>query len=311
MLIYSSENPGHAFAGPNRSGLPWLLALLLARIASPEFQMSKFVPGCTPKFAHRSVLLACAALLVIGCSAAGCMRPKKTRLAIDVPADITWDVKAPVDLDISNASGTVDIRHKTDIKEPWIDVKRSRPRPTSTGQTGEMGGPGRNPAQVAEARLIPADASGTGRPTIVIKSTAGDLASPDEWARITVWVPSLGSVKIINSGGYVNVNNPGGPVEIRNQTTKMGSGNITMRTGTISHDVTLVSDGGTVDFSTNPESSLRFDCNTGTGQVHLTSQGTFTGVSAKPGAWTGVLNDGKARCTINTSNSDVALKVVR
>lgn len=255
------------------------------------------------KFAQRSVLVSMAGLLLVAGVTGGCMRPQKTRLAIDVPADVAWDVKAPVDLEIFNAAGTVDIRHKTDIKEPWIDVKRSRPRPT-----GEMGGPGRNPSQFAEARLVPG-ANG-GRNTIVIKSTAGDLASPDEWARITVWVPSLGNVKITNTGGFVNVNNPGGPVEIRNQTTKMGSGNITVRTGKISHDVTLISDGGTVEFSTNPESSLRFDCATGKGQVHLTSQGVFTGVSAKPGAWSGVLNAGQARCTINTTDGDVNIRVL-
>jgi hypothetical protein len=109
----------------------------------------------------------------------------------------------------------------------------------------------------------------------------------------------------------VNVNNPGGTVEIRNQTTKAGSGNITIRTGKIDHDVTLVSDGGSVEFSTHPDSSLRFDCNTGTGQVHLTSQGVFSGVSVKPGSWSGVLNAGQARCTINTANGEVKLKVVR
>lgn len=255
-------------------------------------------------FARRSVSLSLAAALLAAASIAGCARPNKTRLPIDVPADANWDVKAPVDLDITNASGTVDIRHKTDIKEPWIDVKRSRPRPT-----GEMGGPGRDPAQFAEARLIPA--SGSGRNTIVITSTAGDIASPDEWARITVWVPSLGSVKIKNSGGFVAVNNPSGTVDIRNQTTKAGSGNITFRAGVMNQDVTLISDGGTVECSMHPDSSMRLDCNTGSGTVHVTSQGVLTGVSAKQGTWSGVLNAGQARCTINTSDGDVTLRFVR
>lgn len=256
-------------------------------------------------FAHRSVSLSLAALLLVAGATAGCARPKKTRLAIDVPADVAWDVKAPVDLDISNASGTVDIRHKTDIKEPWIDVKRSRPRPT-----GEAGGPGRNPSQFSQARLVPASESASGRNTIVIKSTAGDLASPDEWARITVWVPSLGSVKIVNSGGFVSVNNPSGTTDIRNQTTKAGSGNIMLRAGKVNQDITLISDGGTVDLSLHPESSLRVDCSTGTGAVSLTSHGVFSGVIAKPGSWSGVLNSGQARCTVNTTNGDVNLRVV-
>lgn len=256
------------------------------------------------KFAHRSVWLGVATAVMMVAVSGGCMRPNKSRLHIDVPADVAWDVKQAVDLDISNASGTVDIRHKTDIKEPWIDVKRSRPRPT-----GEMGGPGRNPSQYSEARLVPG--VNGGRNTIVIKSTAGDLASPDEWARITVWVPSLGSVKIANSGGSVTVNNPTGSIEIRNQTTKAGEGNIALRTGTVDSDVVLVSDGGNVDFSTHPDSSLRVECNTGGGQVHLTSQGTFTGLQAKPGAWSGVLNAGKGRCTINTTDGDVTLRIVK
>ncbi|MBU6413379.1 MAG: DUF4097 family beta strand repeat protein [Planctomycetes bacterium] len=262
------------------------------------------MPFSSHKFAHRSVSLSLAALVVLAGATGGCMRPNKSRLHIDVPADVAWDVKAPVDLDISNASGTVDIRHKTDIKEPWIDVKRSRPRPT-----GEMGGPGRNPAQYSEARLVPGTNGGNN--TIVIKSTAGDLASPNEWVRITVWVPSLGSVKITNSGGPITLNNPTGTVDIRNQTTKAGHGNITVRTGTISHDVTLISDGGTVDFSTHSDSSLRLDCNTGTGQVRLTSQGAFTGLVSKPGAWSGVLNSGTGRCTINTTDGDVTIRAVK
>jgi hypothetical protein len=255
-------------------------------------------------FAHRSVSLALAALILAAGTTAGCARPKKTRLDIAVPADVAWDVKAPVDLDISNASGTVDIRHKSDIKEPWIDIKRSRPRPT-----GEMGGPGRDPSQFAEARLVPG--SGSSRNTIVIKSTAGDLASPYEWARITVWVPSLGSVKIINSGGFVAVNNPTGTVDIRNQTTKAGNGNITVRAGVVTQDISLVSDGGTVEYSMHPDSSLRVDCNTGSGAVHMTSQGVFTGVSTKQGTWSGILNSGQARCTIKTSDGDVTIRVLR
>jgi hypothetical protein len=257
-------------------------------------------------FAHRSVSLALAALILAASTTAGCARPKKTRLDIAVPADVAWDVKAPVDLDISNASGTVDIRHKSDIKEPWIDIKRSRPRPT-----GEMGGPGRDPSQFAEARLVPGSGSGSGRNTIVIKSTAGDLSSPDEWARITVWVPSLGSVKITNSGGFVSVNNPAGTVDIRNQTTKAGNGNITLRAGVVTQDISLVSDGGTIECSMHPDSSLRVDCNTGSGTVHMTSQGVFTGISAKQGSWSGILNAGQARCTIKTSDGDVKLRVLR
>ena len=230
----------------------------------------------------------------------GCNHQQKTKLEItNLPAD--YAAITTVDVNITSASGTVELIARTGMKAPWIDVKRSRPA------GGEMKGPGKHPEQYSTATF--SDDHGHG--TLTIVSTAGDVASAGEWVRILVYVPSLNNVRIRNAGGHVTVLNARGSVDIQNSTTSLGTGSIEFAsTFPIKSSLQCATDEGEIDVKLASQSELSIEAFAGGNRPVVTAaNAAMLGVVQKGETWDGTLNGGTARAILRSGKGAVKLNI--
>lgn len=232
---------------------------------------------------------------------AGCARQDKHQLPLTgAPAD--FSTIGVYNVNVTNASGTVEILTKHNLEAPWVEVKRSRPR-----VEGEMAGPGKHPEQYSNAVFTESNRVGT----LTINSTAGDVASAGEWVRIIVYVRALGDVKIRNSGGHVLVRNAHGSLDIRNASTRLGVGNITCTSPFVAASpITLSTEEGTIDLSIPPTSAVKVDASTGAGVVKVAARNsTVMNVVEKHMSWTGIFNSGTTEVVARAAKGDVYIRV--
>ena len=250
---------------------------------------------------NRFVRHASLTLLPILAISAGCARQNKHQLPLTgAPAD--FSTIGVYNVNVTNASGTVEILTKHNLEAPFVEVKRSRPR-----VEGEMAGPGKNPAQYSNAVFSESNRVGT----LTINSTAGDVASAGEWVRIIVYVRALGDVKIRNSGGHVLVRNAHGSVDIRNATTRLGTGNITCTSPFVAAaPIMLSTEEGTIDLFIPSTSAVKVDASTGAGVVKVAARNsTVMNVVEKNMSWTGIFNGGTTEVTARAAKGDVNIRV--
>lgn len=243
----------------------------------------------------------CLSIVSILALSAGCARQDKHQLPLTgAPAD--FSTIGVYNVNVTNASGTVEILTKHNLEAPWVEVKRSRPR-----AEGEMAGPGRHPEQYSNATFSESNRVGT----LTINSTAGDVASAGEWVRIIVYVRALGDVKIRNSGGHVFVRNAHGGVDIRNATTRLGTGSITCTSPFVATGPILLStEEGMIDLSIPATSSVKVDASTGSGVVQVSARkSTVMNVVEKHMSWTGMVNGGTTEVTTRAAKGDVNIRI--
>jgi hypothetical protein len=242
----------------------------------------------------------CAAFLGTALLLNGCNHQQKTKLEItNLPAD--YAQITTVDVNITSASGTVELIARPGLKAPWIDVKRARP------SNGEMKGPGKHPEQYSTATF--SDDHGHG--TLTIVSTAGDVASAGEWVRILVYVPSLNNVRIRNAGGHVTVLNARGSVDIQNTTTSLGVGSIDFAsTFPMKSSLQCATDEGEIDLKLVSQSDLTIEAFAGGSQPLVTATNTaLISVVQKGESWNGVLNGGTGRAILRSGKGAVKLYI--
>jgi hypothetical protein len=241
------------------------------------------------------------ALSVSAVSISGCTRWAKHQLKIDgLPADIASVNSYTVN--VTNASGTIEVLTKPSLKTPWVQVKRSRPRPGA-----DMAGPGKHPEQYSNATFSEADGMGT----LTVVSSAGDVSTPGEWVRISIWVPSLTDVKIRNSGGHVLVRNARGTVDIQNATTRLGSGTISYAsTFPVKSTFMLSTDEGDIDAAIPPASDVKLELTAGGGTASVAARNVkVIGAIEKGSEWTGVINAGAAPATLRTGKGNIKVRI--
>lgn len=232
---------------------------------------------------------------------AGCARQAKHQLAITgAPED--FSTIGVYNVNITNASGTVDILTKSNLEAPFIEVKRSRPR-----VEGVMAGPGRHPEQYANAVF----SESGGVANITINSTAGDVASAGEWVRIIVYVRSLGHVKVRNSGGHVLVRNAHGGLDIQNATTRLGHGDITCTSPyPVKAPILLSTDDGIIDLYMPPTADVKVDATTGNGVVQVSARKSkVMNVVEKHMSWTGNVNAATHEVTTRAGKGDIKIRI--
>ena len=232
-----------------------------------------------------------AAVVLSGCTAGG------EAFRVHLSGEPAARVSA---VDIRNARGSVTLIVDRSVSEPTV-YARPDGEPTSLGVEAPGG-------DWVSARLEPQPEG----PVLIIVAEHPEGPDSEHRVDLTVTVPGCRSTTIRNAGGSVRVTGVGGVIDISSGDPQSPGGDILVRTGEPLRDaVTLETTSGRVQLSIGADAAGRFSLDAGGGDATFNGRRVrLSGVRARHGWWSGVLNGGDNPIVLRSGDGAVRVNIV-
>jgi predicted small secreted protein len=241
------------------------------------------------------LLIAAASLVLTGCNAS-----QKRDIAIGGPE---IPVDTPIAVDVTNWNGEIRLRVDKKLQNPVVRAKVAESNRQSTGETESL----RDSVQItAETELE------SGRAVLRVTATGPEDRTGAIVSDITIWVPACNGVRIRNSGGAVFLEGVSGAVQVENGFGGHAGGPIQLLTDQpMVEPVALTTSDGRIHYQVGPQSTGRFELESGTDPVQFWCKiGTVTESEPSVRRWVATLNAGTNHVYLRSEDGPVQAFVI-
>ncbi|MCH7604180.1 MAG: DUF4097 family beta strand repeat protein [Planctomycetes bacterium] len=233
-------------------------------------------------------------LIMTGLLLGGCQNP------LIIETSLTLEVAGPVTIDVESFNGDVFVRADESLTRATVrfirEARHGAGRYDEAAQSlGDI---------TCRASIVPGDLG----ETLQVRTATTHPEPHFQRAHVFIDVPSVDGLRIITSRGSVRARNISGEVSI-----ETSGGNVRVMTAQpMTRPVTIINDGGDIDYRIRGESRGTFDCESIEGRViHRVQFGTMiihTGTDHN--TLKATLNGGENLIRLRTVRGDIRIAVV-
>ena len=233
-------------------------------------------------------------LIMTGLLLGGCQNP------LIIESSLTLDVAGCVTIDVESFNGDVVVRADASLSRATVRFVRVALHGAGRGVEASQS----LEAITCRASIVPGNLG----QTLQVRTSTSHPEPHFQRVHVFIDVPSVDGLRIVTSRGSVRARNISGEVSI-----ETSGGNVRVMTAQpMTRPVTIINDGGDIDYRIRGESRGTFDCESIEGRlIHRVLYGTMR---IHPGtdqnSLKATLNDGKNLIRLRTVRGDIRIAVV-